>query len=86
MAQVTVYDEVGLNFFKKCFGIQPFLGLEYQWLERKGIHEHGGDPLNLDIKRQDVNTFNTFLGLHFSKSFHRELTVGADISWEQVVS
>ncbi len=69
----TVHLGGGTDFIVGCncpkYSIEPFVNLDYLFLQQRGFREHGADSLDLVVKTRNSNMLRSQLGLGFSRSF-----------------
>ena len=60
--QFAHYTEGGLNYEVDEFRLQPFLGVQYMYLDQNGYTESGAGSLNLTTGSQTVNSVRSSIG------------------------
>ncbi len=81
VTQGFVYAETGFNYFWCDVLLQPFVGFEAGFYRQKEFDESGADSLNLTVSKQEVNTYDSYLGTHVT-TYWDCFVINADISWQ----
>lgn len=75
------YVESGLNLQKCDILMQPFLGVDMQYVNALACSEHRAKSLNLRIHQQNITSSNTYLGMHLGY-LKKCIQVNGDIAWQ----
>lgn len=81
--QGSGYIEAGIDCPWNCMLLQPFLGFEASYYNRKGFTETGANPLNLVVsKKSHTNVFSR-LGAHLTTNqLPYNLSLSVDLAWQ----
>lgn len=82
IGQIVFNNELGFNINYHLFGLKPFIALEYDYLHRSHLKEHGAYPFDLEVHSKNVNTASLYLGVHMAGLIANQLIIGCDISYE----
>ncbi len=68
---LTAHLGGGADFNLGCSQVhlEPFLNLDYLFLNQKGFKEHGAQDLDLRVRARNINMLRSELGLSFTRSF-----------------
>jgi outer membrane autotransporter protein len=67
--QYSHYTEAGLTLGENGFRLQPFVGLQYLYLNQHGFTESGAPPTNLTSGNQVTNSLRGSLGTRVSQDY-----------------
>lgn len=82
IGEIVFNNELGFSINYSSFGLKPFVTLEYTFLHRSSIEEHGAYPFDINVKKRNVNALGAFLGTHLAGLIANQLILGCDISYE----
>lgn len=80
--QSAFYIEGGKDFCLCNMLVQPFLGFEFSYYQRKGLKEHGDGPLNLCIHCKEHSNVFSRLGVHLTTLDLCCVEFGLDLAWQ----
>jgi len=76
------YGECGMNFTFCNSLVQPFIGVDVNYVYRKAISENSAESLDLHIDSKTLVQYHTYLGAHFRLDLMKCCTLNADIAWQ----
>ncbi len=68
----SFYTEAGYNFERHRWIVQPFVALQYNYLEEEGYNESGAGGLDLNLAGSSTDSLASDLGLRLSRPLKKE--------------
>lgn len=68
----SAYTEAGYNFKTHQWITQPFVALQYSYLEEERFGETGGGGLNLNVEKRNSDSLITDLGSRFNRPYQKD--------------
>jgi len=76
------YLEAGFNAWDECPLVQPFVGVDFDYVYSAALHEKGADSLNLHIKSKCVTCWDSYLGVHIKEQWDDCWNINLDLAWQ----
>jgi len=76
------YGEAGINLVYCNVMLQPFFGLDVNYVNQRRIREHCLGALDLNVHHKTWTQCHTYLGTHLEVNMMDCITLNADIAWQ----